>query len=342
MTIAESPYGLHRVIGQPHTLPQPADRLDANLPCGDTEIEVAVEHLHIDASSLRQLRNEYRGDLEAARRALLTLVQQRGKLHNRITNSGGILTGQVRKVGGAHPKPPQVGMRIATLVSLTLTPLRLDALGEIDRESNSVEARGTAYLFGRSPWAEIPAGIPESVVLAAFDVAGAPARVRARTRPGMRVLVVGAGNSGSLAAVAAAEAGASEVIVADLSERRVGRLESLGIPALKAVIADASDAVEFASRVGVPADLTVSCVDRPNVEMACILATRPDGHVLFFSMTTDFTRAALGAEGVGSGVTLEIGNGFYPGHAERVVDLLKRYPTLWHLLVPENVGEGRA
>ena len=98
MSPSESPYGLHRVIGQ-HSLPQPADRLDAALPCGLTEIEVAVESLHIDASGLRQLRTEHRGDLRSVRGALLTLVKERGKLHNRVTNSGGILIGTVRTIG---------------------------------------------------------------------------------------------------------------------------------------------------------------------------------------------------------------------------------------------------
>jgi L-erythro-3,5-diaminohexanoate dehydrogenase len=78
--------------------------------------------------------------------------------------------------------------------------------------------------------------------------------------------------------------------------------------------------------------LTVSCVDVPGIEAACILSTRRDGHILFFSMATDFTRAALGAEGVGSAATLEIGNGYAPGHAAQVVDLLRRHPRLWKLL----------
>jgi L-erythro-3,5-diaminohexanoate dehydrogenase len=152
----------------------------------------------------------------------------------------------------------------------------------------------------------------------------------------MRVLIVGAGNSGTLAAIAAAEAGANEVIVTDISERRISRLSVLGLRALRAAVADAADAIEFASRVGPPADLTVSCVDRPSVEMGCILATRTDGHIVFFSMTTDFTRAALGAEGVGSGATLEIGNGFYPGHANLVTDILRRHPAVGSLLVPKE------
>lgn len=331
-----SAYGLHRVVGQ-RSLPQSADRLDANLPCGPTEIEIAVEYLHIDASSLRQLRAEHRGDLRSVRSALLTLVEERGKLHNRVTDSGGILIGTVATVGAGYPTPPAVGTRIATLVSLTLTPLRLAELGEVDPESNTIRARGAAFLFERSPWTELPGDIPAAVALAALDVAGAPARVKARTRPGARVLIVGAGNSGTLAAIAAAEAGAKQVIVADIDARRLARLAVLGLGALRTVVADATDALEFAARVDPPADLAVSCVDCPAVELACILATRPDGHVVYFSMRTQFTRAALGAEGVGSGATLEIGNGFYPGHADLVFDILRRYRQVGELLAPGTV-----
>ena len=97
-------------------------------------------------------------------------------------------------------------------------------------------------------------------------------------------------------------------------------------------------AIAFAAAIGEPADLSVSCVDLPGVEPACILATRPTGHVLFFSMATDFSRAALSAEGMGSGVTLEIGNGLYPGHADLVVDLLRRHPAIWGMLAPKTAA----
>ncbi len=327
--------GLHRVIGQPQMLPQPAERLDASMSCQSTELEIAVERLQVDASSLRQLRAAHAGNLGAVRAAILELVRRRGKLHNPVTNSGGMLTGVVRTVGAAYPDPPAPGTRVASLASLALTPLRLEELGPVDARSNSISARGTAFLFQSSPWAPLPLGIPESVVMAALDVAGAPARVRARTRPGSRVLIVGAGASGSLAAIAAAEAGAAEVLVADINPERLGLLGALGLKALRTVAADATDAVAFAAAVGEPAPLCVCCVDRPGAEPACILATRPDGHVLFFSMATDFARAALSAEGMGSGVTLEIGNGLYPGHAELVLDMLRRHPAVWGMLAPE-------
>ena len=340
---AADSYGIHRVLGPQRVLPQQAARLDAGLACQPTEIEIEVRQLHVDASSLRQLRAAHSGNLEAVRNELLALVRRRGKLHNPVTNSGGMLTGVVRAVGNAYQAPPPIGARIASLASLSLTPLRLDELGAIDRRSNSVLARGTAFLFQQSPWAAMPDGIPESVALAAFDVAGAPARVHARTAPGSRVLIVGAGNSGSLAAVAAATAGAAEVVVADIDDLRLRALATLGLGVIHPVHADATDAIAFAAAIGEPADLTASCVDVPGAEAACLLATRTSGHILFFSMATDFARAALCAEGVGSAATLEIGNGFLPGHADFVVALLRAHPALWPLLSPAaEVAQGTA
>ncbi len=331
---AESPLGLHRVLGEAQVLPQAAERLDAQGSCGHSELEIAVDRLQIDASSLSQLRLAHRGDLEAVRAAVLELVRRRGKLHNPATNSGGILSGRVRAVGSTYAAAPEVGARIASLTSLTLTPLRLDELGPVDPRSNTLAARGTAFLFQSSPWALMPADLPEKVAIAALDVAGAPARVRARTPPGGRVLIVGAGHSGCLAALAAAEAGARSVLVADIDLKSLNALGALGIGPISTIRADASHAVAFAAAIGEPVDLCVSCVDRAGVEPACILATAPGGRVLFFSMATDFARAALSAEGIGSSVTLEIGNGLYPGHAELVVDLLRRHPEVWALLAP--------
>jgi L-erythro-3,5-diaminohexanoate dehydrogenase len=329
---ALSPYGLHRVVAQRGVLPQAADRLDATLPCQATELEISVEHIHIDASSFAELRGAHGGDAAAVRNALLALVRRRGKLHNPVTNSGGMLTGVVRRAGPAFPNAPAPGTRIATLVSLTLTPLHLDFLDLPDLRTGAAAARGTAFLFETGIWVELPPDIPEPVSLAAFDVAGAPARVRARTHPGSRVLIIGAGRSGVLSAVAAAEAGAVDVLVADVDPQRLAMLDELDLPAIRALAGDARDAAAFAELVGRPVDLTVSCVNVPGIETACILSTRRDGHILFFSMATDFTRAALGAEGVGSAATLEIGNGYMPGHAALVVDLLRRHPRLWKLL----------
>lgn len=45
-------------------------------------------------------------------------------------------------------------------------------------------------------------------------------------------------------------------------------------------------------------------------------------------MATSFTRAALGAEGVGADIDLRIGNGYTQGHAELALNLLRESPEL--------------
>jgi L-erythro-3,5-diaminohexanoate dehydrogenase len=220
-------------------------------------------------------------------------------------------------------------MRVATLVSLTLTPLLLDdGLASWDGLSEQVPAAGTAILFGRSIAAELPTDLPVELALAVYDVCGAPA-LTARTLeryPRGRVAVLGAaGKSGSLTLAAARRAGAGELVgvVRDDAERAA--LQSTGL-ADRVVVADARDPVAVAAAVGAPADVTVVCVDVPGCEGGALLSTAPGGTVVFFSMATSFSAAALGAEGLASDVSLVIGNGYTPGHATMAIQLLREVP----------------
>jgi len=92
-------------------------------------------------------------------------------------------------------------------------------------------------------------------------------------------------------------------------------------------VADARDPVALATAVegalGGPADITVVCVDVPGCEHGAILATADRGTVIFFSMATSFTAAALGAEGLAADVTMIVGNGYVPGHADLALDLVR-------------------
>jgi L-erythro-3,5-diaminohexanoate dehydrogenase len=100
------------------------------------------------------------------------------------------------------------------------------------------------------------------------------------------------------------------------------------------VIADARDPVGLAERVeaaGGPADVTVVCVDVTGCEGGAILSTRQGGTVIFFSMATSFSAAALGAEGLAADVTMLVGNGYVPGHAAFALDLIRTTPSVRQL-----------
>src|SRR5204863_1565891 len=96
------------------------------------------------------------------------------------------------------------------------------------------------------------------------------------------------------------------------------------------VVADATDPVAVSQAVTAaldgPADVTVVCVDVPGCEHGAILATAAGGTVVFFSMATSFAAAALGAEGLAADVTMLIGNGYVPGHADLALDLFRSEP----------------
>jgi L-erythro-3,5-diaminohexanoate dehydrogenase len=343
---AGSPLGLHRVIEPSGVLPQAAWRLEPHHPgsaIAADEVLVRVDRLNLDAASYRQIRETYAGDPDKIRAAVLEIIATRGKMQNPVTGSGGMLTGTVEGVGPDSPLGLKPGQRIATLVSLTLTPLVItDSLYRWDARSEQVPCEGRAILFARSIAAVLPDDLPIPLSLAVMDVCGAPALTRrvvqqaqamASAAGGVRVLIVGAaGKSGSLSAAAARQVGASKIIgvvpteaeAALLSEAGDGEGESPLVDEI--VIADARDPVGLAGKVraaGGPADVTVVCVDAAGCEGGAILSTAQGGTVIFFSMATSFSSAALSAEGLAADVTMLVGNGYVPGHAELALDLIR-------------------
>ena len=100
------------------------------------------------------------------------------------------------------------------------------------------------------------------------------------------------------------------------------------------VVADATDPFAVAAAVGQPVDVTVVCVDTPGAEHGAVLATADGGTVVFFSMATSFSAAALGAEGMAADVTMLVGNGYTPGHAALAMDLYRRSPGVRALIEP--------
>ncbi|WP_242910384.1 zinc-binding dehydrogenase [Actinomadura terrae] len=335
--------GLRRVLDPPGVLPQAARMLDTDPRIRPDEVRVRVERLNLDAASYRQLRTAHGGDPDAIRAEVLRIIGERGKMHNPVTGSGGMLVGVVDEAGPDSPLGLRKGDRVATLVSLTLTPLAVtDGLARWDGRSEQIPAEGHAILFARSIAAVLPDDLPVPLALSVMDVCGAPALthrvVAAREKPPVVAVLGAAGKSGSLSLAAARRAGASRVIGLVPTEREEALLSATGL-ADAVVRADARDPVAVAAALGEPADVTVVCVDVPGCEHGAILATAPGGTVVFFSMATSFPAAALGAEGLAADVTMLIGNGYVPGHAAMALDLLRAEPAVRTLFTARNADD---
>lgn len=348
-TTPSSPVGLHRVLDPAGAaLPQAARVLDTRPELWPDEVRVEVEVLNLDAASFRQLVEKHAGDGDAVREEVLAIVAERGKMQNPVTGSGGMLIGTVAEVGPESTLGLAVGDKVATLVSLSLTPLVIrDGLERWDGRSERVPASGHAVLFGRSVAARLPHDLDPGLALMVMDVCGAPALVgrvvgeRVARGEAPTVLVLGgAGKSGSLSLAAAGEAGAGRRIAVVPTEAEATLLAGTGL-ADDVLVADARSPVDLPGAVaaaGGPVDVTVVCVDVPGCEQPAILATAQGGTVVYFSMATSFAAAALGAEGLAADVTMLVGNGYVPGHADLALDLLRRTPAV-RALFERRLGE---
>ncbi|MDA8443389.1 MAG: L-erythro-3,5-diaminohexanoate dehydrogenase [Peptococcaceae bacterium] len=331
------PYGTHRVLEPPGVLPQLAWKLDNRMEIYANEILLEVEALNIDSASFAQIKSAAGGDTDKIAQIIMETVSTRGKQHNPVTGSGGMLIGTVAKIGPAWPsgKDLQIGDKIASLVSLSLTPLKLTDIKAVHLACERIEVLGQAILFASGIYAKLPADIPVNLALAVLDVAGAPAQTARLVQSGDCVAVFGGGGKSGLLCLYEAKkrAGVTGVVIGlGRSEAACVRMERLGVcdHILQLDVRQALNVYAKIAEVtaGRLVDVAINCVNSPGTEMATILATKESGTAYFFSMATSFTAATLGAEGVGKDVKLVMGNGYCRDHAVIALHLLRESPEL--------------
>lgn len=330
-------YGTHRVIEPKGVLPQPATKIDNDMNIYDNEILIDVLALNIDSASFTQIAEEQGNDETKIGNRVMEIVEEKGKQQNPVTGSGGMLIGVVKEIGPALEGKTdlKVGDKIATLVSLSLTPLKINKIKKVHMEIDRIEIEGQAILFESGIYAVLPSDMSETLALAALDVAGAPAQAQKLSKPGDKVVVLGAaGKSGVMCCYESKKAvGDSGMVIGIINlESDRAMLEATGF-CDKVIIGDATNAIEILDKVkeatgGEEVDVCINVVNVMNTEMATILPVKDDGIVYFFSMATSFTKAALGAEGVGKDVTMMIGNGYTKNHAQITLDALRESKIL--------------
>jgi len=346
-------YGTHRVIEPLGVLPQPARVLNNDMSeIWDNELLLDVIRLNIDSASFHQIKNKLIGqghkELEKAfADHVIDLTNRTGKHKNEDTGSGGMLIGSVAAIGDNFEMkdPIKVGDKVASLVSLSLTPLKVRSVKKVRMDKDQVEIEGQAILFSSGVYAKLPDDMDEVLALAVLDVAGAPAQAERLVKPDDTVVIIGAnGKSGILCnAVARERAGvAGKVIGVVRNESYIPTCLKTGCT--EVIIADATDALTIQREVsrltkGKMADVVINVVNVEDTEMPTIMACKDRGIVYFFSMASSFTKAALGAEGIGADVDMILGNGYAHNHALISLDLMRRNPVLMRIFQERYLNE---
>lgn len=331
--------GYHRVLDPPGTQPQLAWRLDNTPIARATETLVDVHLLYLDASSFAQIAQACNHSPEHIKAHIQEIVQQRGKMHNPVTGSGGVLLGKVVQIDEISSQKYHVfaGDTIVSLTSLSWLPLFLEKIHTIYPGSPKVVVEGKAIFFRCNPLIRLPDDLPTSVSVAALDVAGAPTRAAEMIRPGQHVTILGAGGTAGLLTLCAARRRLGEsgkIMAIEVNAAALEDIAQLGYADLL-VQGDATRPLQLLEQVSTAcngqnyeADLTINVVNVPHTELASILLTRTDGRILFFSMVTSFSAAALSAEGIARATEMHIGNGYMPYHGQVALQLLRDHPTL--------------
>lgn len=337
MAMKGNKYGTHRVIEPKGVLTQAAQKIDNDMTkLYSNEIMCDVISLNVDSASFTQIEEACGGDEKKIGEMILGIVAERGKQQNPVTGSGGMFIGRVAYIGeDLKDRDLKVGDKIASLVSLSLTPLRIDKIKAIHKDIDRVDIEGKAILFESGIYAKLPDDMSEALALAALDVAGAPAQARKLPKEGDSVLILGAnGKSGVLCGYEAMKkVGPSGNVVGVVrNPKQVDSLMELGVYN-KVIVASATEPVAvleaaLAANDGKEYDVSISCVNIEACEMSAILPVKDLGIVYFFSMATSFTRAALGAEGIGKDVNMIVGNGYAKDHAEITLNVLRENPKL--------------
>ena len=337
MELKGNKYGTHRVIEPKGVLTQAAWKIDNDMTKHySNEIICDVISLNIDSASFTQIEEACGGDEQKIGEMIMGIVAERGKQQNPVTGSGGMFIGKVAYIGeDLKDRDLKVGDKIASLVSLSLTPLKIEKILAIHKDIDRVDIIGQAVLFESGIYAKLPDDMSEPLALAALDVAGAPAQARKLPKEGDSVLILGAnGKSGVLCGYAAMKkvGPKGNVVGVVRNPAQVPALMELGVYN-KVIVASATEPIAvldaaLAANDGKEYDISICCVNIESCEMSAILPVRDDGIVYFFSMATSFTKAALGAEGIGKDVTMIIGNGYTKDHAEITLNVLRENEKL--------------
>jgi len=336
-----SPFGTHRVIEPKGSLPQPALKLNNKIEdYYENEIIIDVTYLNIDSASFRQIKEEVGEDEEKVAERIRQIVDEKGKMQNPVTGSGGMLVGTVAEITKemSEKHRVKVGDHVATLVSLSLTPLKIERIRKVHLKKEQVEIEGKAVLFESGVIAKLPDDMSRPLALSILDVAGAPIQTARLVNPGDTVMVLGAaGKSGILCSYIAKKMAGTVGKVIGLIHHNDKREELESLDICDTILqTDATDNTGVYRMVhdatdGELCDVTINVVNAANTEMSCVLSTKERGSVYFFSMATSFTKAALGAEGVGKDVNMIVGNGYARDHAEYALEAVRENSELFDL-----------
>lgn len=341
-------YGVKRVIEPEHVLSTSAWKVDNNRDIYPNEMRVTIKKLHLEGTSFKQLCVESNNNFEKIKDRVLDIVFKRGKLHNPVTDTGGLLYGVVEKIGEEYDnrKGLQVGDEVVCNASLAAVPIYISRITKIDMAYNQFDVEGYAIIFNEFPIVKMPEGVPINLLLFAFDESGTMYTVSTCAKGKKNFLVVGSNLLTNMLFGYAIRkvAGPSARIVCLFDNKSEIMVKGKSIDDLLNKIfneifyVNILKPLECMERLNADSyfDLSVNCADIPGAETINILATKSGGTVCFANLINNYNIALYLTEAISRQLDIRCADGYLEKYDEFDIEIVKELaPYLEKAVVTE-------
>ena len=317
----ENKYGLERVISPPKVFPASAWQLDNSRELKNGEMRISIKRIHIEGTSFRQICQEAGNDEEKIKEKIKDIVIKRGKMHNPVTDTGGLLFGTIEEIAPDYKntKGFQPGEEVICNTSLAGMPLYIEHIDKVDKMYTQVEARGYAIALPGAPVIRKPQNLPIDLLLFTFNESGTLYKVSKEAAGKNRFMVVGNNDMMNLlfGYTIRKAAGKDAEIYCILDEKtelalKGGRIDELTDKVFTEVtchnLLRPVDCLRTL-RDYQPMDMTVNCADIPGVETVNVIGTKSGGTVIFANFISNYNIALYVTESISRELKIRCADG---------------------------------
>lgn len=345
----EPVYGIDRVIEPAGVLPTTAWKLDNSRALRPKEIRIAVDRLQIETTSFKQICIEAMNHPDRIRERIADIVSKRGKLHNPVTDTGGVLFGSVMEIGPEYDNKAglKVGDEVIVNTSLASIPLSLSKITRIDFNYAQIEATGYAIAFNEFPIVKRPVGLSIQLLLAAFNESATMFSVGETAKGKQDFLVVGSNLMTNLFyGYAIRRSVGDQGRIVCLFDKHL--MPSPTGNTLDELLQDIFTEIHYGSilnpvdclerfQLGDSFDVTVNCADIPGAETISLLATRRKGTVYFANLINNYNIALYITEAVARELEIQGPVGYREGYERFDIEIIRQLTPYFGKVSMESV-----
>ena len=321
-------FGLERSLTPRNTFTPLAWELDNSSQLKHGEVRIALDRVHVEGTSFRQICQEAGNDEERIKEKIKDIVIRRGKLHNPVTDTGGLFCGVIEEIdsGYVNDKGLKPGDEVICNSSLAGIPMYIDKITNIDKVYPQFDAEGYAISLPGMPIIKRPKDIPIDLLLFTFNESGTIYNVSKGAVGKKRFAIVA--NNVIMALIygyAIKKSAGEEAEIYCVLDRNTP--VALKGPKIEEIKKELFTEVRYVNMMR-PAeclkefrdtpqmDLVVNCADVPGAETISVIAAKSGGTVIFANFISNYNIALYVTEATSKDLNIRCADGYLEKYDE--------------------------